>query len=57
MGMLFTLIVLIFVAAVLLVVGFTLFEMSPFGRHSDHYRNPITRKRRWDPPNLEDGHY
>jgi len=57
MGMLFTLIVLIFVAAVLLVVGFTLFEMSPFGRHSDHYRNPSTRKRRWDPPNLEDGHY
>jgi hypothetical protein len=57
MGMLFTFIVLSFVVAVLLVVAFSLFELSPFGRHTDHYRNPITRKRRWDPPNLEDGHY
>ena len=57
MGMLFTLIVLSFVIAVLLVVGYAIFEVTPFGRHSDHYRNPVTGKRRWDPPNLEDGHY
>jgi len=57
MGMVFTLVVLSFVIAVLLVVGYVLFEMSPFGRHRDHYRNPQTGKRRWDPPNLEDGHY
>jgi hypothetical protein len=54
MGMVFT---LIFVVAVLLVAAFALFELSPFGRHADHYRNPLTGKRRWDPPNLEDGHY
>ena len=57
MGMLFTLIVLSFVIAVLLVVGYAIFEVTPLGRHSDHYRNPVTGKRRWDPPNLEDGHY
>ena len=57
MGMLFIFIVLSFVVAVLLVVGFVLFEISPFGRHKDHYRNAGTGARRWDPPNLEDGHY
>jgi len=57
MGMLFTLIVLSFVVAVLLVAAFALFEISPFGRHKDHYRTEPTGERRWDPPNLEDGHY
>jgi hypothetical protein len=56
MGTLFTIIVLSFVVAVLIVVGVTLFEVSPFGRHKDHYRN-VAGQRRWDPPNLEDGHY
>ena len=57
MGMLFTLIVLSFVVAVLLVAAFALFEISPFGRHKDHYRDAGSGTRRWDPPNLEDGHY
>ena len=57
MGTVFTLIVLTFVVAVLLVAGFALFEISPFGRHADHYRNADTGKRRFNPPNLEDGHY
>jgi hypothetical protein len=57
MGMVFTFIVIGFVIAVLLVVAFSLFEMSPFGRHKDHYRDPATGSRRWNPPNLEDGHY
>ena len=57
MGMVFTLIVLGFVVAVLLLAAFALFEVSPFARHTDHYRNPVTGKRRWDPPNLEDSHY
>jgi len=57
MGMLFIFIVLSFVVAVLLFVGFALFEITPFGRHKDHYRDAGTGKRRWDPPNLEDGHY
>jgi hypothetical protein len=57
MGIVFTLIVVCFVVAVLGAAAFALFEISPFGRHSDHYRNLVTGKRRWDPPNLEDGHY
>jgi Ca2+/H+ antiporter len=56
MGTLFTVTVLSFVVAVLIVVGYTLFAMSPFGRHKDHYRNAAGR-RRSEPPNLEDGHY
>ncbi len=43
--------------AVPAVVLLALFEMSPFGRHSDHYRDPRTGKRRCESPNLEDGHY
>ena len=56
MGTLFTVAVLSFVVAVLIVVGYALFELSPFGRHKDHYRDADGR-RRVDPPNLEDGHY
>jgi hypothetical protein len=50
-------IALTFVVVVLLVAAYALVEMSPFGRHKDHYRDPVTGKRRWSPPNLEDGHY
>jgi uncharacterized membrane protein len=57
MGLAMTLIVLSFVVIVLLVVAYALLEMSPFGRHTDHFRDPATGKRRWEPPNLEDGHY
>jgi hypothetical protein len=57
MGIVFTLIVVCFVVAVLSLAAFALFEISPFGRHTDHYRSLVTGKRRWDPPNLEDGHY
>jgi hypothetical protein len=53
----FTVIVLLFVLAVLLTVAAALFGMTPFARHKDHFRNPNTGQRRWDPPNLEDGHY
>ena len=56
MGIFMTLVVLSFVVIVLLVVAYSMFEMSPFGRHKDHYRD-ANGKRRWDPPNLEDGHY
>jgi hypothetical protein len=57
MGSLMVVIVMSFVIGVLLVIGYALFEMSPIARHQDHYRDPATGKRRWDPPNLEDGHY
>ena len=33
-------IVFAFVVSVLALVGYTIFEISPFGRHSDHYRDP-----------------
>jgi hypothetical protein len=56
MGTLFTVVVLSFVVAVLIVVGYVLFEMSPFARHKDRYRDAAGR-RRLDPPKLEDGHY
>ena len=57
MSVLFTIVVLAFVVAVLALVGYAIFEMSPFGRHKDHYRDPETGNRRWESPNLEDGHY
>jgi hypothetical protein len=52
MGMLFTIVALVFVAAVLAVVGLGLFTMSPFGRHVDRYCDPRTGERTAHPPNL-----
>ena len=57
MGMVFVVIVFTFVVAVLGVAAFALFELSPLGLHRDHYRDPDTHTRRFDAPNLEDGHY
>jgi hypothetical protein len=57
MDTVFIVIALVFVVAVLALVAFALFELSPFGRHKDRYRDPVTHKRRYEAPNLEDGHY
>jgi hypothetical protein len=57
MGMVWTIVVLVLVGAVVGVIGLALFEMSPFARHEDHYRDPRTGKRTAHAPNLEDGHY
>jgi hypothetical protein len=57
MGTVFTIVVLVLVAAVIGAIVFALFEVSPFARHKDHYRDPDTGERRWESPNLEDGHY
>ena len=54
MGMLFTIVVLALVAAVVVVIGLSLFEVSPFARHVDHYRDPRTGKRTAHAPNLEE---
>ena len=35
----YTVIVIVFVVAVLSVVGYALFAMSPFGHHVDHFRD------------------
>ena len=48
-------IALAFVVTTVAAAVVALFEMSPFGRHSDHYRDPLTGKRRWEAPNLEEG--
>jgi|GEM_PF-2132887 hypothetical protein len=48
-----TIVVLGLVAAVLAVILLALFEMSPFARHRDHYRDPSTGKRTAHSPNLE----
>jgi hypothetical protein len=57
MAMFFAIVVLALVAAVMAVIGLGLFEMSPFGRHQDRYRDPHTGKRTAHAPNLEDGNY
>ena len=46
-------IVCAFVLSVLLLVGFALFETSPFASHRDHYRDPVTGKRLFDSPHLD----
>jgi len=43
----------VFVVVVLAIVGLALFEMSPFARHVDHYRDPATGKRRFESPRLD----
>lgn len=53
MGTLFVIIVLAFVVLVLAVVAFALFELTPFARDSDDFRDPITGRRRWESPHLD----
>lgn len=42
-----------FVIGVLAVVAWALFEISPFARHSDQFRDPRTGKRRGTSPRLD----
>jgi hypothetical protein len=42
-----------FVLAVLAVVAYALFKLSPFAHHADHYRDPRTGKRLQESPHLE----
>jgi hypothetical protein len=53
MNTLFTVIVFASVLAVLAVVAYALFELSPFARHADQFRDPRTGRRLWDSPHLE----
>jgi hypothetical protein len=46
-------VVLAFVVAVLAVIVFALFELSPFAHHGDQFRDPRTGRRRWESPHLE----
>ena len=45
--------VFVFVVAVLAVVAWALFEMSPFARHQDQFRDPRTGKFRGHSPRLD----
>ena len=56
MNIVILIIVFAFVISVVALVGFTIFEVSPFGRHTDHYRDSETGKRRFDSPELDRGY-
>ena len=45
MQALITVIVFVFVIGVLAHRAFALFEITPFARHKDRYRDPVTGKR------------
>lgn len=53
MNTFFTIVVFVFVFAVLAVVAYGLFELSPFARHADQFRDPRTGARRWESPRLD----
>jgi hypothetical protein len=53
MNSLYTVIVVVFVLSVLAVAAYTLFQMSPFARHADSFRDPQTGKRLGESPRLD----
>ena len=52
MTALFTIVVLAFVTLVLLIAAYAVFELTPFAKHSDRYRDP-QGKRRVKSPRLD----
>jgi hypothetical protein len=46
-------VVFAFVFSVLGVVGFSIFKMSPFAHHTDHFRDSETGKKLYDSPRLD----
>ena len=53
MTALFTVVVLAFVAVVLLLTAYAIYELTPFAKHADHYRDPETGQRRGSSPRLD----
>jgi hypothetical protein len=53
MDTVYLVVVMIFVFAVLGAVAYALFEMSPFARHADHYRDPVTHRFIGQSPRLD----
>jgi hypothetical protein len=53
MSTLWIIVVMTFVLVVLGLVAYGLFELSPFARHLDQFRDPRTGRRRWESPHLE----
>jgi hypothetical protein len=52
MDTVFLVIVFAFVIAVLLLVAYSIYEVTPLARHKDHYRDE-SGKRRFDSPWLD----
>ena len=52
MNTLFLVIACTFVLAVLALVAYSIFEMTPLARHKDHYRDE-SGKRRYESPRLD----
>jgi hypothetical protein len=52
-GTIFLIVTLVFVASVLALVAYSIFELTPYARHKDHYRDAETGKRRFDSPRLD----
>jgi hypothetical protein len=53
MQALYTVIVFVFVIGVLAVAAFAVFELTPFARHKDRFRDPRTGKRLGESPRLD----
>jgi hypothetical protein len=53
MNTLFTVVVFAFVLAVLAIVAYAVFEVSPLAHHAERFRDPRTGKRMWDSPRLD----
>lgn len=53
MHTLLTIFVVAFVLGVWAVVAYALFKLSPFARHSDHFRDPRTGARIGKSPRLD----
>jgi hypothetical protein len=53
MSILWIVVAFVFVFGVLAVVAYGLFELSPFARHVEPFRDPRTGRRRWESPHLE----
>jgi len=51
--MLGTTLVMVFVIGALAALGYALFEMSPWARHTDQYRDPETGKKLGEAPRLD----
>jgi hypothetical protein len=57
MNTVYEVVVTIFVLGVLSVVGYAIWRISPWGRHTDHFRDPETGEHRWEEsPHLETWH-
>jgi hypothetical protein len=53
MGTLWIVLATVFVLGVLAFVAYGLFEVTPWGRHSDRLRDPQTGRRHGESPHLE----